>query len=238
MKRVLTPYTRVRIIAELALMGIGWSVIIYIWFVRYWQEVTVGEFMWWVETGGHFIGSFFGAMNILHVCAFSSKNMVSMVCRRSKFLNQFFCCTFLVIWVIGVTWELIFEYLLWDSYLQPAYFPWIAKAQHGPLDTTGDIIANTVGSILGGMIYFVLFDFYYRVGIFGKKTEMSQIEVYQRVASVNQELLAISQLLMEEGHQLRHEVFQELRKTVLGPTKKLRDALRTGKRRKREFPHS
>lgn len=46
-----------------------------------------------------------------------------------------------------IFWEIFIEWLLWDSWLQPAYFNWLAKAQKGSEDTMMDIVVSLLGVI-------------------------------------------------------------------------------------------
>ena len=106
----------------------------YIWGIWGWEGSELYESGWWFDALGHAVFGFSWAFIMLY------------------WLKRYFPETYivtrkiviaivipLVVLAVGaIVWEGLER--LWDEKIQPNYFPWLAKAQKGDVDTTLDNI--------------------------------------------------------------------------------------------------
>ncbi len=112
----------------------------FVWTYYGWTNSKIFGAGWWFDTAGHFLAG--GGL------AWSLMFFFRAYLFRGLFrFDRGFEVGLVVIGCIALLatfWE-VFE-LVWDYYLQPAHFHWLAQAQKSALDTTVDIVATLAGA--------------------------------------------------------------------------------------------
>ena len=113
-----------------------WVGFLYIWGLSGWQDAELFNKVWWFDTAGHALfGIAFAWMLLLIISGHAVKGAF-------LFTGKIFLSIVVIagVMLVGILWEAAER--LWDWYLQPNYFMWLAKAQKDSVDTVSDILVN------------------------------------------------------------------------------------------------
>lgn len=125
-----------------------WFAFAYVWLIWGWKDTNhLFTAPWWFDTAGHALYGFMGSFTLLYffqnyaaggIFRFTGRIFIAVVIASSVSL-------------IGVFWEM--TELFWDAWIQPGYLRWLGKAQSDSVDTSIDIIVNTLGAIFAMGMY-------------------------------------------------------------------------------------
>lgn len=109
-----------------------------------WGESELWSFGWTFDAVGHFAFCFVWGFIFLYWIKTYWRGAYVVVPKWAWALS---IIAFVTTVIEVIVWEIFIEWLLWDSWLQPTYFNWLAKAQKGSEDTMMDIVVSLLGVI-------------------------------------------------------------------------------------------
>lgn len=121
-----------------------------IWGLWAWEASELWSSGWKFDAVGH---SFFGFVWAFILLYWIIKYFPRLYIQVPKFIIAFIIISIVTAVLEVVVWEILIEWLLWDSWLQPTYFTWLAKAQKGSADTNMDIVITLFGSIFAMLLW-------------------------------------------------------------------------------------
>lgn len=138
---------RVKTRASLAFL-VFWMCFGYVWLVWGWKDTSeLFSAAWWFDEAGHMLYGIMGGYTLLY---YYQNYTVSGAFRLfGKLFLASSIISKITLW--GVYWEII-EFV-WDIWLQPAHFDWLGKAQSDSLDTSIDIILNSMFARIAMVLY-------------------------------------------------------------------------------------
>lgn len=128
-----------------------------IWGLWAWEISELWSSGWKFDAIGH---AFFGFVWAFILLYWIIKYFPRLYIQVPKFIIAFIIISIVTAVLEVVVWEILIEWLLWDSWLQPTYFTWLAKAQKGSADTNVDIVITLFGSIFAMLLWWVVRAFY------------------------------------------------------------------------------
>ncbi len=135
-----------------------WIAFFFFFGYAHWGEFELFDKQWWFDLFGHALFGVSASINLLYLyrryACHGAFNFIGHVFLAVNIIGQ-------VIIVGGVLWESIEA--SWDLIFQPLYFPHLAKAQKGALDTTLDILATMIASSLTMGIWLIYNRIYERL---------------------------------------------------------------------------
>lgn len=128
-----------------------------IWGVLAWGESELWSFLWTFDAVGHFAFCFVWGFIFLYWIKTYWRGAYVVVPKWAWALT---IIAFVTTVIEVIVWEILIEWLLWDSWLQPAYFHWLAKAQKGSEDTILDIVVSLLGAVFAMLAWWASRKFY------------------------------------------------------------------------------
>lgn len=183
------------------ILALFWFTYVYTWVVWGWRDTnTLFSAPWWFDETGHALYGVMGSVTLLHFFQnYAAKGIF-------RITGRFFLSLIVIsiVALLGVFWELC-EFI-WDMWLQPEYFDWLGKAQSDSIDTSLDIIVNTLFSTFAIGIY-GLYNFFY------KKLYPEEIEMFQ-VEELIDDIRHISRKIQSRRREHLRHIVPEVKKLI------------------------
>ena len=178
----------------------------YIWGVWGWENSELYESGWWFDTAGHAVFGFLWAFILLY---WTRKYLYWLYVILPKILLAFVIMA-LVNWIETQFWEC--AELLWDKWLQPNYFPHLAKAQKGSVDNAVDILVTSYAALVA-MIFWGGYRKFYEWK-WPNDAQKEAIEEEKEKARLH------AREIMQMGREHRKQIMQEFRRSLKRKLKK------------------
>jgi hypothetical protein len=181
------------------IFAVCWGIIIYVWGIWGWNSPN-----WWFEEAGHVVGGTMGAITLLYLYKTYSLHGIFRFAGKKHLTKDIVED----VAFLGILWEL-YE-MIWDLYLQPNFFPHLARAQSGIIDTVIDLMINPLSAFLTMVIYFRCVKLYALIYKKIYPDDTKTIAVEEEI----EETLEILRYVGKKVQFLRKEHLKQLRPTL------------------------
>lgn len=169
-----------------------------------WGEVELWNFSWTLDAFAHFK---FGLVSGFILLYWIKTNCSDVLIYSPKWMVAFIIVSIVTAIFEVLIWEILIEWLAWDAWLQPNYFPWRAKAQKGSTDTNLDILVTLLGATTS-MIFWWLYRIYFEWRWPNAAVEEKIEEAAERRAATTEE---ITQMKKEHQKKVRARLKQKIK---------------------------